>query len=122
MTNLTQSLWSEGVTPALLASRNRNTGRVQFPPTKEASPLAADYELVSIGCSGMLYSYTVIHPNPKSGALPHALGYVDIEGVPLRLFGQLRGSNSPAIGKRYRVVADAQVGYVFEAIEEGDMA
>lgn len=119
MTNLTVQLWSEGETPALLASRNRHTKCLHFPPLKEISPLATDHETVSIPSLGTLYSYTVIHPNPKSGLAPHALGYVDIEGIPLRLFGKLEGRNSPAIGDWYRVIPDEQFGYVFEAFNKG---
>jgi len=119
MTNSTVQLWSEGGTRTLLASRNRHTDRLHFPPIKETSPLATDHELVSVPSTGTLYSYTVIHPNPKSGLAPHALGYVDIDDAPLRLFGKLQGSNSPAIGNRYRAIPDEQFGYVFEAINEG---
>jgi len=118
MSNSNLQLWSQDPVPGLLASCNRRTGQIHFPPVHDSSPLAADYDPVSITGSGTLYSYTVIHPNPKLGGLPRALGYVDLDGVPLRIFGQLRGEHGPALGARYRAVPDDEYGYVFESVNE----
>ncbi|MNT78452.1 hypothetical protein D3C72_2176930 [compost metagenome] len=63
----------------------------------------------------MLYSFTVIHPAPKSGLAPYALGYVDFVG-PVRIFGRLQGAARPVIGERYAQRHDAELGYVFEAV------
>jgi hypothetical protein len=106
----------------LLASRNRHTGAVVFPPVQETSPLAQDHEPIAIGRHGRLYSYTVIHPNPKTGRAPHAMGYIDLDDQPVRLFGQLHGAAAPAIGARYRAMPDDTFGYVFELIGQGEAA
>ena len=115
-------LWGQKPELALLASRNRRTNEIVFPPVHETSPLAADHELLPIGRNGSLYSFTVINPNPKSGQAPYALGYVDLTDQPVRLFGRLRGRGTPAIGTRYRAEPDETFGYVFELIEEGESA
>ena len=110
------SIWSPGASSALLASRHRTTGAIVFPPYVEASPLADAHELIELQGEGAVYSFTVIHPSPKSGEQPFALGYVDLPG-PVRIFGRLRGRQRPAIGDRYRAVPDASFGYVFEHVE-----
>ncbi|MDM0110365.1 OB-fold domain-containing protein [Variovorax sp. J22R24] len=107
-------LWSTD--RELLASRDRSTGEWIFPAVADASPLAARHETVAIEGAGEVYSFTVIHPSAKSGQAPYALGYVDFPG-PVRIFGRLQGREQPAIGDRYRPRADADFGYVFEAVE-----
>jgi uncharacterized OB-fold protein len=120
MPTSTTQLWGQGPEPALLASRNRRTGAIVFPPVHPTSPLAKDFDPLSIGSRGGLYSYTVIHPNPKTGQTPYAMGYVDLDDQPVRLFGQLRGSSRPEIGARYRATPDDTFGYVFELIAKGE--
>ncbi len=122
MSNSIMQLWGQGPEPTLLASRNRRTGEIVFPPVLEASPLASDYEPLSISRTGSLYSFTVIHPNPKTGRSPYAMGYVHLDDHPVRVFGQLRGASAPAIGARYRAVPDETFGYVFESIGQGEAA
>ena len=61
-------LWSEtGHESRLVASRDRRTGEVHFPVFRSVSPLAADHETIALSQRGALYSYTIIHPSPKSG-------------------------------------------------------
>jgi len=108
-------LWSADSPPVLLASRDRETGERIFPAVPDASPLARRHELVPVPGEGVLYSFTVIHPSPKSGQLPFALGYVDFPG-PVRLFGRLPGKDRPAIGGRYTTRPDEAFGYIFEAV------
>jgi len=108
-------LWSPAPEPALLVSRERETGELIFPAVPESSPLAARYETVPIAAAGTVYSYTVIHPGARSGQSPYALGYVDFPG-PVRIFGRLRGKPRPAIGERYVASADETYGYVFDAL------
>jgi uncharacterized OB-fold protein len=115
-------LWDQGPEPALLASRNRRTDAIVFPPVHPTSPLAQHYEPLSVGSRGHLYSYTVIHPNPKTGQAPYAMGYVNLDDQPVRLFGQLRGSARPEIGARYRATPDDTFGYIFELIAQGEKA
>ena len=109
------TLWSNGDRQSLLASRDPSTGELMFPTFVEGSPLAETHEAAQLPPDGVVYSYTVIHPNPKSGELPYALGYVDMDG-PVRLFGRLRGKDRPQIGDRYRAVADDAFGYAFEYV------
>jgi hypothetical protein len=65
---------------------------------------------VAIGTTGRVYGFTVIHPNPKSGAEPFALGYVDME-EPVRIFGRIVGE--VAIGAACQAQPDAEYGYCF---------
>jgi uncharacterized OB-fold protein len=116
-----QSLWSSGPEPALLVSRDRSSGEIVFPPVHHASPLAARHELIPIAPDGVVYSYSVIHPNPKSGHPPYALGYVDLRG-PVRIFGRIEGADRPTIGARCRARPDADFGYVFELTAQGEQA
>jgi uncharacterized OB-fold protein len=108
-------LWNSEAQPVLLASRDRGTDEWVFPAVPEASPLAARHATVPVTGIGEVYSFTVIHPSPKSGQPPYALGYVDFPG-PVRIFGRLQGRAGPAIGDRYIPRPDAEFGYVFEAV------
>lgn len=108
-------LWNSEPQPVLLASRDRGTDEWVFPAVPEASPLAARHATVPVTGVGAVYSFTVIHPSPKSGQPPYVLGYVDFPG-PVRIFGRLQGKAQPAIGDRYIPRPDAEFGYVFEAV------
>lgn len=108
-------LWSTDSPAALLASRDLESDEWVFPPVADASPLAPRHATVSVSGSGRVYSFTMIHPNPKSGLSPYVLGYVDFPG-PVRIFGRLQGKDRPAIGDRYLPRPDADFGYVFEAV------
>jgi len=116
MTPRPYPLWSDGAEPALVASRHLATGEIVFPALAPASPLHDEHETVSVAPVGHVYSYTVIHPGPKSGASPYALGSVDFPG-PVRIFGRLAGTARPAIGDRCRARPDDELGYVFVAID-----
>jgi uncharacterized OB-fold protein len=53
--------------------------------TRESAPRFA---AIDLSRRGLLYSFTVIHPNPKTGEEPFVLAYVDFpEGA--RAFGRL---------------------------------
>jgi uncharacterized OB-fold protein len=105
-------LWSSGTPPHLLASRERASGTLRFPPFPPASPLAALHDTVDVAPRGEVYSYSVIHPNPKTGAQPYALGYVDMPG-PLRIFGRFADGAIPAVGEACEAVPDDAYGYQF---------
>ena len=93
---------------ALPASRHRKTGRVFFPPIPADSPLADKYEAVTLSHAAMLYSFTVVHPGPKTGKSPFALAYADFpEGV--RVLGRLEFDARPAIGTALSVEVDEGV-------------
>ncbi|WP_439686262.1 DUF35 domain-containing protein [Cupriavidus oxalaticus] len=115
MSDQAYPLWSADPLPHLIASRHRASGEWIFPAVPADSPLAADHDPVAIRGSGVIYSFTVIHPAPKSGQPPYALGYVDFVG-PVRIFGRLQGKARPVIGDRYEARPDAEFGYVFEAV------
>ena len=108
-------LWNSDSPPMLLASRDRGSKEWVFPAVAEPSPLARHHELVPIEGVGVVYSFTAIHPSPKSGLGPYAVGYVDFPG-PVRIFGRLEGEARPEIGARYAPRPDAEFGYVFQAV------
>jgi len=99
----------------LLASRIKGGSKLHFPPLPATSPLAAEYELVEIVSAPVLYSYTILHPGPKSAKPPTALGLVDFpEG--LRVFGRLifPPDRRPMIGERLRAcIIDMEDGPIF---------
>jgi uncharacterized OB-fold protein len=109
-------LWDAEPNPALLASRDRDSGEILFPALPGTSPLHGRHENVRVAEAGSVYSYTVIHPGPKSGEAPYALGYVDFPG-PVRIFGRLTGTPRPTIDERYRALPDERYGYVFVAVD-----
>ena len=109
-------LWSTDSQPVLLASRDRGTDEWVFPAVPDASPLAARHETVPVTGVGVVCSFTIIHPSPKSGQSPHALGYVDFPG-PVRIFGRLQGNDRPEIGDHYTPQPDANFGYIFKAVK-----
>jgi uncharacterized OB-fold protein len=107
----------------LVASRDRITGRCVFPRVPEHSPAAPRYEPVTLSAYAQLYSFTIIHPNPKTGQSPFALAYADFpEGA--RVFGRLQLSEGmrPVIGTRLEAVvelsADGEVRYAFVPTRE----
>ncbi|MBX9910811.1 MAG: OB-fold domain-containing protein [Beijerinckiaceae bacterium] len=104
----------------LKASRQRSTGLGVFPAIPRHSPSAPGFEDITLSPEAELYSFTVIHPNPRSGEAPFVLVYADfVENV--RVFGvlDLPGDIAPRIGMRLRTVADdAEAGtYRFELVE-----
>ncbi|MDZ5459504.1 Zn-ribbon domain-containing OB-fold protein [Azohydromonas lata] len=116
MSELSYPLWRNAPAPTLVASRDLESGELVFPALSADSPLIRQHETVPLAGVGEVYSFTVIHPSPKSGEAPYALGYVDLPG-PVRLFGRLCGKPRPAIGDRYAAKADKRFGYVFEAVQ-----
>ena len=92
----------------LLASRDRVSGHGVFPRVPERSPSAPRFESITLSDSATLYSFTVIHPNPKTGQAPFALAYADFP-EDVRVFGRLDlpEGDRPLIGMRLGVVGDA---------------
>ena len=114
---------SEEDSHRLAASRQRETGLCVFPPLPARSPAAPRYEAAVLSMEAELYSFTVIHPNPKTGQKPFALVYADFpEGA--RVFGRLKLAEGerPVIGARLVVVIeaspDAKSRYVFVPARE----
>ena len=110
-----QSLWQEtGAGARLRASRHRRSGALHFPPFNAASPLACEYENVTLSGRGTVYSYSVIHPNARTGQPPFAIGFVDFsDGV--RIFGRIETPPGcePRIGEIVTAVPNAEFGYSF---------
>jgi uncharacterized OB-fold protein len=72
----------------LVGSRDLRNGKCVFPRIPEDSPSAPRFATIDLSQRGQLYSFTVIHPNPKTGEKPFVLAYVDFpEGA--RAFGRL---------------------------------
>jgi uncharacterized OB-fold protein len=105
----------------LLASEEIATGERFFPPLPSSSPLSARYRDMPMGTEATVYSFTVIHPHPKSGKAPFALIYADLPEA-VRVFGVYEGGR-PAIGERVRAVTgsndDGFARYTFQAVSRG---
>jgi len=115
----TQQPWREGDgRTVLLAARLAGRHGLHFPPLPPTSPLLAGGEIVEIDSTPKLYSFTVVHSNPKAGKPPMPLGLADFpEG--LRVFGRLvyPEGRTPRIGDELRpCVTQADDGpvYAFE--------
>jgi uncharacterized OB-fold protein len=67
--------------------------------------------LVQLSDEATLYSFTIIHPNPKSGLRPFVLAYADFPER-VRVFGRLRMPEGmrPSIGMRLCVIAASSEG------------
>jgi uncharacterized OB-fold protein len=107
----------------LLAWRNRGQDALFFPPLPASSPRIDATTIVPLTGAPTLYSYTVMHPSPKSGKPPVPLGFADYpEGV--RIFGRLiyPEGRRPAIGDTLKAclteTEDGEI-YAFEPQEVG---
>ncbi|MGY2340582.1 Zn-ribbon domain-containing OB-fold protein [Pseudomonas sp. SDO5532_S415] len=107
-------VWAATTPPSLRASRHRQSGEIYFPAVTAESPLSAEFDDTVLDTQGQVYSFTVMHPSPKSGLPPFVLAYVDLPG-PVRLFGRLTGR--AAIGEPCRVIAHDTYGYIFQSLE-----
>lgn len=107
-------IFSEGKPPRLMVSRDAGDRSLRFPPFNPNSPLAKHRETVPVEGQGTVYSYTVIHTNPKLGKEPFACGYVNFPG-PVRIFGRFR-SKDVTIGARCVAAPDDEFGYLFDLV------
>lgn len=108
----------------LHASRNKASGHGVFPRIPDGSPAADRYEPIVLSDEAVLYSYTIIHPSPKTGLSPFTLACADFP-EDVRVFGrvELPAGARPVVGMRLRPVrpaADAD-GYVFIPAEGGEV-
>lgn len=89
-------------------SRSASSGKLVFPEIPAQSAVASLYSPASVPNAATLYSYTTIHPNPKSGLSPFSLGYADFGGE-LRVFGKLAlaENEKPAVGMALRLETQA---------------
>jgi uncharacterized OB-fold protein len=86
--NLPPWIADRGGRLVLVGSRDRQSGKCVFPRIPENSPSAPRFTATDLSQRGILYSFTVIHPNPKAAEQPFVLAYVDFpQGA--RAFGRL---------------------------------
>lgn len=107
----------------LMASRDKVSGQCIFPRIRDQSPAAPRYEPIELSNEAKLYSFTIIHPNPKTGEKPFVVVYADFpEGA--RVFGRLNlpSNRPPCIGMTLRVeglgTLESADGYVFAPTDE----
>jgi uncharacterized OB-fold protein len=102
----------------LVASRHRRSGQCVFPSIPTWSAAAQDYESTELSPQASLYSFTVLHPSPKTGEKPFIVIYADFPER-ARVFGRLRmpEGERPKIGMQLRVVfestADGSADFFF---------
>ena len=102
----------------LEASRERASGQGIFPRIPDQLPSASRYDSITVSGLASLYSFTVIHPNPKTGQKPFILAYVDYPEK-VRIFGQLvlQDGDVPQIGMSVKAVPvtseGGETGYHF---------
>ena len=90
----------------LVGSRDLQSGKCVFPRIPENSPSAPRFAAIDLSQRGILYSFTVIHPNPKTAEKPFVLAYVDFpEGA--RAFGRL--DLGPGTKAEIGIVVEVQI-------------
>ena len=106
---------------ALRASRNKADGRGVFPRVPDTSPAKPLYEDTTLTGVGVLYSYTVMHPSPKTGKPPFVIGLVDYDGH-TRVLGRIACDPAAVkIGMSVKATASSSEGdpaYFFEPSTE----
>jgi len=111
----------------LSTTRCRRDGDLQWPP-RVACPRchAEDLEWIDLPEHGRIYAFSAVlgaAPLGMEGDVPYAVGLVDLDGAPLRLFGRIDGKpwSELAIGARVAVepydVGDGRVFYRFRALD-----
>jgi len=109
----------------LSTTRCRKDGALLWPP-RTACPRCHTEELewVDLPESGRIYAFSAVlggAPLGMESEAPFAVGLVDLDGAPLRLFGRIVGRpwQELAVGARVRVesfdLADGRVFYRFRA-------
>ena len=107
----------------LSTTRCRSCEKLHWPP-RVACPQchSEDVEWVDLPTGGTIYAFSAMLVGAPTGMeqdLPFAVGLVDLDGIPLRIFGRIDGKpwNELAIGDRVRVesfeVPDGRVFYRF---------
>jgi uncharacterized OB-fold protein len=107
----------------LSTTRCRRDGEVHWPP-RTACPKCHTEELewVDLPATGHVYAFSAVLAGAPLGMedeVPYAVGLVDLDGAPLRLFGRIEGRpwNELRIGEPVRVetydVGDGRMFYRF---------
>lgn len=85
-----------------------------------------DLEWVDLPESGRLYAFSAVLAGAPVGMeadVPFAVGLVDLDGVPLRIFGRVEGRpwNALRVGERVRAesydIGDGRVFYRFRVVD-----
>jgi uncharacterized protein len=107
----------------LVGSRDISTGKCVFPCIPKTSPSASRFVDVDLSQRASVYSFTIIHPNPKTGEKSFVVTYVDFpEGA--RAFGRLdlKTAARPEIGMTVEVcieiLPNSGARYSFVAVHE----
>ncbi len=109
----------------LSTTRCRRDDLIHWPP-RTACPKCHTEELewIDLPEEGRIYAFSAVLGGAPFGLeeqVPFAVGLVDLEGTPLRIFGRIEGKpwNALRIGERVRVesydVGDGRVFYRFRA-------
>ena len=106
--NTLQNLTRQAVGLILKASRDKATGGGVFPRVPDKAASAYRFEPITLSPTAILYSYTIVHPNPKTGERPYALIYADFPEE-VRVFGRLDlpEGERPTIGMALSVISAA---------------
>ena len=111
----------------LTTTRCRKEGRLLWPPRTVCPDChATELDWVDLPERGSLYAFSAVlggAPLGMEAEVPFAVGLVDLEGVPLRLFGRVEGRpwTELRIGQRVRVeaydIGDGRCFYRFRVVE-----
>jgi uncharacterized OB-fold protein len=112
----------------LTTTKCRKDGKLLWPP-RTVCPAChqADLEWVDLPGTGRLYAFSAVLAGAPMGMeadVPFSVGLVDLDGVPLRLFGRIEGAtwDALAVGQAVRVetmdLPDGRVFYRFRATRE----
>jgi uncharacterized protein len=112
----------------LTTTKCRKDGKLLWPP-RTVCPVChqADLEWIDLPATGRLYAFSAILAGAPLGMeadVPFSVGLVDLDGVPLRLFGRIEGAQWEAlqVGQAVRVepmdLPDGRVFYRFRATRE----
>lgn len=76
--------------PELLGSQCSKGEHYHYPATELCTHCGGDTTPVSLGGAGTIYSFTTVRVKPPLGLpRPYSVAYIDLEQVPLRIFGLL---------------------------------
>ncbi len=111
----------------LSTTRCPTDGTVHWPPRVACPKCHTEtLEWIDLPEEGRIYAFSAVlgaAPLGMEADVPYAVGLVDLDGAPLRLFGRIEGKpwNELAIGARVAVepydVGDGRVFYRFRALD-----
>lgn len=98
----------DGDRVVLLAGRSGPQRALAFPRRAWSADARGPVEPVEVAATGRIYAHTLVCAKPPYGLpTPYAVGYVDIDGTGLRVFGLFdpQGQDALAPGRRVELVA-----------------